>query len=1166
MFEDRRQYHPTSILSPVPYPLSEPPMPTSSSTASLTSFLRTTSPHSSMYHRAEMADEGLAFNHAHAMPLSAAPPASHSSAGLPNVSSTTSLSSLGSSSSSLSHMPSAARTSASASGRPSDVDYELFDIFQMASSFEGAGESSQLFRHSIPASTDPLASAHPLSPTSSLPHLSPQRPSQLAPSGLASQHLQDAMLRHLTGADRAAFLNLSPLPSSGSALTPPPVTPLQPSMSVHDEAAVKREMMSPTRDIAGNRPAGLSPLSPPMASSRNSGSSTPSSSASFQPGAPSHFSPASSPSGPISPYAQLPPALLHQLLTQQHMPLSYPGSSAASHPPPAPAAHPSFMSYPLPSSPSGVPLAPHSHSTMQEDEEDDEDDEENDESDIPRAHKRTHLASPSSHVSTLPHRSHLTRSADAPSQTSEEKEREVKGEREQEAADTHPDPDGHKDTTADQANPSSSSSPLSSSATHNSRLSRKAELARASRKRKKMYVADLEEKVSKLAATVEELQVKLKKNAGGLSKEERIRREQQSAIKERLTQLIAQTQATEPSVADAAPDEDAAASVEASAAAEQPMSATSTASPSPTAAPTPTPVQVPRASYELQELVTRFVYNCLTLDMQILTEHGFLSVDDVVVHLQQYPSLHIACYNADSATTEYHPIELQHVTRPPASWQRIVRFQSAEADVDVCVTDNHDMWVRNSSEPFGKVQAGELLTGDDEGDCTQLLTCAERGVWRGREYTWSEQPFVRLLGVRTRSEHDALLELFGCWLGCGCVCDEDEECVVLLAADDSHSRYLDKLLASLHDILSSVVQQRNVAGNRTRRYGVYSSRWFKLFGLLSLDHPHSLHSADDTASDNDSDSASDAEFSPHFSISPLYPASPSSPLSDDATPRSLAQHSRQLQFSRWLLDTLGSQQLRTVIQGVSNGRSVEMVDKQAMYTDSIALRDQLQLLALHAGYTSHFTLADRTARWRISYSDTAAVTQPTLHPTSDITAVIDHCPVWCVTVPQKHQLIWARRVLTISRAGAVVSASRPVITGNSRERQGHVDYYFDRVAHCLSPGLQVRFAMWGLTQSDEFYSAPGLWQSLMEGEIGLDTAQMSWILSKREAIHAERKNLQTCELMLRETRNAISMHLHSLHGHMDDLLSVMTPLQLAKFYLWVENNAWCMQMIPGLGG
>ena len=702
-----------------------------------------------------MADDILEYNHAHVVPLSAAQSTSRPSSGLHTVSSTTSLSSLGSSSSTLSHMTAAARPSMSAagSGRPTDVDYELFDIFQMASSYDDADDSSQLFRHSVPTSTDPLVPAQPLSPTGAMRQLSPPRPSRppsSSPSVLASQHLQDAMLRQLAGSDQAAFLSLSPIPSPSSPLTSPSTIPLQPPTSMRDEAAVKREMLSPSLDTAHNRAMGLSPLSPQMISPPASASSTPSSSVSFHHSVPSRASPSTSPSASISPYAQLPPALLHQLLAQQHAALSYPASSTISPSLATAAAQPQpFIPYSLPSSPAGIPLAPHSHSTMQEDDEDDEDDEESDETDLPRAHKRTHLASPSSHVSALQNRLPVTRSTIASTNASDENEHEMKAEQKQQSPDSHTATDEHIDSATDPANASSASSPLSSAVTHNSRLSRKAELARASRKRKKMYVADLEEKVSKLAGTVEELQRKLKMNAGGLSKEERVRREQQSAIKERLTQLIAQTQAAEPSVATAAASDNTAAGVAdtgdtAPAPEQQPMAATSSDSSS-TAAPITVPVFVPEASYELQELVTRFVYN-------------------------------------------------------------------------------------------------------------------------------------------------------------------------------------------------------------------------------------------------------------------------------------------------------------------------------------------------------------------------------------------------------------------------------------SRERQGHVDYYFDRVAHCLSPGLQVRFAMWGLTQPDEFYSSPGLWQSLMEGEIALDGPQMDWILSKRDAIQAERKNLQTCELMLRETRNAISMHLHSLHGHMDDLLSVMTPLQLAKFYLWVENNAWCMQMLPGLGG
>jgi hypothetical protein len=128
--------------------------------------------------------------------------------------------------------------------------------------------------------------------------------------------------------------------------------------------------------------------------------------------------------------------------------------------------------------------------------------------------------------------------------------------------------------------------------------------------------------------------------------------------------------------------------------------------------------------------------------------------------------------------------------------------------------------------------------------------------------------------------------------------------------------------------------------------------------------------------------------------------------------------------------------------------------------------------------------------------------------------------------------------------------------GNSRQRQQAVDFYLDRVEDCLSPGLQVKFALWGLDQSDDFYEKPGLWVSLMSKEVGLTPEQMAALRTHRVSIHAERLALQQCEARLKETRLAIVAHLNGLHRSLDMILSTLTPLQLAKFFVWVESNEW----------
>lgn len=80
-------------------------------------------------------------------------------------------------------------------------------------------------------------------------------------------------------------------------------------------------------------------------------------------------------------------------------------------------------------------------------------------------------------------------------------------------------------------------------------------------------------------------------------------------------------------------------------------------------------------------------------------------------------------------------------------------------------------------------------------------------------------------------------------------------------------------------------------------------------------------------------------------------------------------------------------------------------------------------------------------------------------------------------------------------------------------------------------------------------------------QVGLSEAQLQVVMSKRKYVRSERHALAQCEQMLKEVREVITGHLRSLNHHIDEIQNVMTPLQLAKFYMWVENNEWCMQML-----
>lgn len=116
----------------------------------------------------------------------------------------------------------------------------------------------------------------------------------------------------------------------------------------------------------------------------------------------------------------------------------------------------------------------------------------------------------------------------------------------------------------------------------------------------------------------------------------------------------------------------------------------------------------------------------------------------------------------------------------------------------------------------------------------------------------------------------------------------------------------------------------------------------------------------------------------------------------------------------------------------------------------------------------------------------------------------------------------------------------------------------------LVPTQPVKFTLWGLDQRDEFYDNPGLWTSLMQGELGLSDEQLEALRSKRSIVHEQRKELVNAEMKVRELRELAERHLDGLDSHTDKILGILEPIQQAQYCLWVERNDWAMQMLDSL--
>jgi hypothetical protein len=139
-----------------------------------------------------------------------------------------------------------------------------------------------------------------------------------------------------------------------------------------------------------------------------------------------------------------------------------------------------------------------------------------------------------------------------------------------------------------------------------------------------------------------------------------------------------------------------------------------------------------------------------------------------------------------------------------------------------------------------------------------------------------------------------------------------------------------------------------------------------------------------------------------------------------------------------------------------------------------------------------------------------------------------------------------------------------VFIQNWKERQSQSQSYLNRLSECLLPGVQAKFILWLLSREESFYSNHhGLWTALVH-ELGITEQQGEELLQCREAITAQKDEVLVMQKHVEQVRLAIHDMQDELNGTVDELSSCLTPLQLGKFILWVDENNWCMQMLNSL--
>jgi len=445
-------------------------------------------------------------------------------------------------------------------------------------------------------------------------------------------------------------------------------------------------------------------------------------------------------------------------------------------------------------------------------------------------------------------------------------------------------------------------------------------------------------------------------------------------------------------------------------------------------------------------------------DHQLLTEHGFLFLHQVEEHFEKERELRVACMVGDQL--QYIPITADRLLKTYGRHTHIsMRSNDGDAadndisaddrlvgsnfstsrHVSLCPTSNHNMWLRvgelqsndrdNTFLPhvadFAMHQAGTLMSkAMTDRAAVQFQAQFVEGV---RPSALDPPPFVDALGLdrNNSAQRNAFLELYGYWLGAGCISSScgSIELGPVKSCDWNH---LDSLLALLP--LPHLLSSSGESGYcyQQTQQNEYSPELPPVpIGEQSA-LPHRIYSI--------TDPQWRAYFSQQYGC--------------------VGQNDNDKCMWPWAWSHLNKVELRALLAGLrrASGGQDEVCNKDdpecgSIITCSARFRDELQQIMLHAGYSAHWTPVNRAGvmfdaasqaskyQWRVTYTSHHQAAQPTLRVTREMESFEKDGVIWCVRVPTAERLIVFRRVEAMEKSengtSLITAASRPIIVGNT---------------------------------------------------------------------------------------------------------------------------------------
>lgn len=130
-----------------------------------------------------------------------------------------------------------------------------------------------------------------------------------------------------------------------------------------------------------------------------------------------------------------------------------------------------------------------------------------------------------------------------------------------------------------------------------------------------------------------------------------------------------------------------------------------------------------------------------------------------------------------------------------------------------------------------------------------------------------------------------------------------------------------------------------------------------------------------------------------------------------------------------------------------------------------------------------------------------------------------------------------------------------------KARKSEIGFHMNQLETLLIPNQLTKLSLWSLQQEDDFYDEAtntktfggGLWNTICQ-EFNLTADQKSSLLSMRDSIRDQRKNIYECLKILHELKSRVHTSFEQLRTQMIKIVKVTSPVQQARFLMWIESN------------